>query len=143
MQTTNTFLYSAAATRRLLAIATRTVQIREFFYVVWVWVKGQRPTFIAKSRYKAEFVASRQRAARALSVLRQSPGHYGTVYTVTSSQPGQPAYQVEVAGTHIACTCEDWANQLDRFGKAACKHVYATLQHLGHETLAGYLNRDC
>ncbi|WP_146141123.1 hypothetical protein [Stenomitos frigidus] len=141
MQTSNTFLYSAAATRRLLANATRTIQIREFFYVVWVWVKGQRPTFISKRRYKTEFVASRQRAARALQVISQHHGYFGIVYTVTSSQPAQPAYQVEVAGTHIACTCEDWANQIDRFGKAVCKHGYATLQHLGHETLAAYLNR--
>lgn len=133
-------VYTKAATARLLQIATRIIkQVRYFWNAVWVWVAGQRPTFISKRRYTQEFVNSRKRTAATLRILGQRRSHFGTIYSAESSQPGNAPYQVEVCSDRISCTCEDWANQAERWGNAACKHVYRVLDHLGYSRLSDYL----
>lgn len=71
MVTAFNILYSAAAVRRLLGLgAWVEVQIREFAWVIWVWVKGRRPTFIGKARFRQHFVDWRRRQGAALVVAQ-------------------------------------------------------------------------
>ena len=54
MVTAFNILYSAAAVRRLLGLrSSAQVELKEFARVIWVWVKGQRPTFISKAVFQA------------------------------------------------------------------------------------------
>jgi len=137
MATRSHLLYSIAATRRMLGLSASTpVQIREFFRVIWVWVQGQRPTFISKSRFKAHFVEQRKAAAQSLKV---SPdGLVGDRFTVTNPQT-HSMYPVTCTPTQLACTCEDYTMQQQVFGRGCCKHGYAVLHYLGFNSLEAYL----
>lgn len=129
-------LYSAAAIRRLLNLPTSTtVQIREFGQVLWVWVKGQRPTFISKADLKQHFVERRQEDAKQLTVIdwRRTPERY-----TVSSQNGDKDYLVSCSHRELACTCTDYQRQLATFGRGCCKHGYAVLRHLGYSSLQAY-----
>ncbi|PSN19880.1 hypothetical protein C7271_04980 [filamentous cyanobacterium CCP5] len=136
MATRSNLLYSAAAIRRMLGLkASVPVHLREFFKVVWVWVKGQRPTFISKADLKAHFVEHRQDEARSLQVtdwLRTPPR-----YTVTNPASGAQ-YIVAERGDRLDCTCEDYHWQQQFFGRGCCKHGYAVLQYLGYDSLGQY-----
>jgi hypothetical protein len=37
------------------------------------------------------------------------------------------------------CTCDDFNNQLEFFGRGCCKHGYAVLNSLGCQSLEHYL----
>ena len=137
MATRSTILYSAAAVRRLLGLpASVPVQIREFLKVIWVHVKGQRPTFISKTELKAHFVEHRKEAAQALEVTDwlRSPA----CYTVTNPQSGSK-HQVTGHRDRLDCDCEDYRWQQQFFGRGCCKHGYAVLQYLGFESLRDYV----
>lgn len=137
MATRSTILYSAAAVRRILGLQQSVpVQLREFFKVVWVWVKGERPTFISKATLKAHFVEYRRAAAHTLEVIDwlRSPARY----TVTNPANGSQ-HLVEETSDGLECDCEDYHWQLHFFGKGCCKHGYAVLQYLGFESLQEYM----
>ena len=129
-------LYSAAAIRRLLDLpASATVQIKEFGQVLWVWVQGQRPTFVSKADLKQHFVQRRQAEAQKLTVVDwlRTP----ECYTVRSQQ-GDKDYWVTCTDGALRCTCADYQRQLTTFGRGCCKHGYAVLQHLGYSSLQTY-----
>jgi len=134
MVTAFNILYSAAAVRRLLGLgAWVEVQIREFAWVIWVWVKGRRPTFIGKARFRQHFVDWRRRQGAAL-VVTQDLDSFGVV------NPGkETVYRVEVRRDGVFCPCDDFNNQLEFFGRGCCKHGYAVLGFLGLSSLADYL----
>ncbi|MFM7530435.1 MAG: hypothetical protein ACKO63_18465 [Nodosilinea sp.] len=134
MVTAFNILYSAAAVRRLLGLGARVeVQIREFAWVIWVWVKGRRPTFIGKARFRQHFVDWRRRQGAAL-VVTQDLDSFGVV------NPGkETVYRVEARRDGVFCTCDDFNNQLEFFGRGCCKHGYAVLGFLGLSSLADYL----
>ena len=137
MATRSTLLYSAAAVRRLLGLpASAPVQVREFLKVVWVHVRGQRPTFISKTDLKIHFVERRKEDACSLEVTDwlRDPAHY----TVTNPQSGS---RHEVAGhrDRLACDCEDYHWQQRFWGRGCCKHGYAVLQYLGFDSLRSYV----
>lgn len=130
-------VYSAAAVRRLLGLGPATpVQMQEFAQVIWVWVKGQRPTFISKKALKAHFVQHRQREAAQLRVSDwlRNPGQF----TVTNGISGS-RHQVTTWRDRLECSCEDYHWQVQYFGRGCCKHGYAVLQYLGFESLRDYL----
>ncbi|MGF1570583.1 MAG: SWIM zinc finger family protein [Nodosilinea sp.] len=132
----STLLYSAAAVRRILGLSpSAPVQQREFFKVVWVWVKGQRPTFISKAQMKAHFVARRRAEARSLQVVvdPQHPCCATVINPATGSQ-----HRVTGEADRIACDCEDYHWQVQGFGRGCCKHGYAVLAHLGYDSLGDY-----
>jgi predicted nucleic acid-binding Zn finger protein len=138
MVTAFNILYSAAAARRLLGLqSSAPVQIREFFKVVWVWVKGQRPTFISKAVFKAHFADWRRSQARGLKVTERLA--MANHYTVRNLQKAT-AYVVEKRPDGLFCTCDDLNNQLEFFGRGCCKHGYAVLAHLGFSSLKDYLD---
>jgi len=130
-------LYSAAAIRRLLGLpGSATVQIREFGQVLWVWVKGQRPTFVSKADLKRHFVQRRQDDAKQLTVTDwlRTPERY-----TVRSQYGDKDYEVTAGpDDELVCTCADYQRQVQTFGRGCCKHGYAVLQHLGYSSLQDY-----
>lgn len=137
MVTSSNILYSVAAVRRILGVSRSVkVEIREFFKVVWVWVKGQRPTFISKQIFKQHFAEWRKAQSRALTVTSWlDKAHTFTVRNETRNT----FYVVETRSNGVFCTCEDFNNQLEFLGKGCCKHGYAVLTHLGFGSLRDYM----
>ncbi|MDB9526906.1 SWIM zinc finger family protein [Oscillatoria sp. CS-180] len=137
MATRSTFVYSAAAVRRLMGLPSSVpVQIREFLDVIWVWVKGDRPTFISKTDFKHHFVERRKEDARELEVtdwLRDPPR-----YTVTNPNSGSQHVVSEYAD-RLDCDCEDYRWQQQFIGRGCCKHGYAVLQYLGFDSLKTFV----
>jgi len=116
------------------------VQLREFFNVIWVWVKGQRPTFISKAEMKVHFVEHRKAQAEGLEVtdwLRDPPR-----FTVTNPESGS-RHLVTCLPDRVVCDCEDYHWQLEFFGKGCCKHGYAALAYLGYDSLRDYQKGHC
>jgi len=137
MATRSTFVYSAAAIRRLMGLpASVPVQIREFFNVVWVWVKGDRPTFVSKADLKRHFVERRKDDAQSLKVTDwlRTPARY----TVTNPETGSQ-YIVSEHRDRLDCDCEDYYWQQQFIGRGCCKHGYAVLQYLGFESLHDFI----
>lgn len=132
-----TILYSAAAVRRMLGLSPSTpVQIQEFFSVIWVWVKGRRPTFISKAKMKSHFVARRRVEAAQLQVTDwlRDPGQFTVTNPVSHAR-----HLVSCLSDRIECDCEDYHWQTHYFGRGCCKHGYAVLQYLGFESLQEYI----
>ena len=137
MVTRFNLLYSSSAVRRMLGLGqSSSVQIREFFRVIWVWVEGQRPTFISKQSFKAHFVAWRKGAAASLATTQDR--HRRNIYRVRNVCKGS-VYQVQLGSGYLLCSCEDFKNQAQFFGRACCKHGYAVLAQLGHGSLSDYI----
>ncbi len=136
MVTRTNILYSVSAVRRLLGLGDRvSIQIREFGWVIWVWVKGLRPTFISKKLFKKHFVDRRKAEARSLLVTRN-------VFNVNSytvrNENKDTVYNVSLTTNAAACECEDYRNQNQFFGRGMCKHGYAVLGQLGHNSLKDF-----
>ncbi|MGF1566856.1 MAG: hypothetical protein ACFCVD_02075 [Nodosilinea sp.] len=137
MLTAFNILYSAAAVRRLLGLkSSAPVEIKAFQKVIWVHVKGQRPTFISKAKFKAHFADWRKAQARSLKVTERLD--VANHYTVRNLHK-DTAYVVEKRPDGVFCTCDDLNNQLEFFGRGCCKHGYAVLAHLGFGSLHEYI----
>ncbi|NEQ46229.1 MAG: hypothetical protein F6K00_22880 [Leptolyngbya sp. SIOISBB] len=137
MATRSTLVYSAAAIRRMMGLpASVPVQLREFLDVVWVWVKGDRPTFVSKADFKRHFVERRQAAAESLTVIDwlSDPPRY----MVTNPETGSNHLVVE-QGDRLDCDCEDYQWQQRFIGRGCCKHGYAVLRYLGFDSLGDFL----
>jgi hypothetical protein len=140
MVTAQNILYSVSAARRILGVAHNgAIQIQPFAYVIWVWANGQRPTFISKKVFKQHFVDRRKAQASALQVAQRL--NVANQFTVRN-EAKDSVYVVQVLPTQLLCECEDFKNQQQFFGKAACKHVFATLNHLGFSSLADYIEAN-
>lgn len=140
MATRSTFVYSAAAIRRLMGLpASVPIQIREFFNVVWVWVKGDRPTFVSKAQLKRHFVEHRKEEAESLTVTDwlRDPARY----TVTNPKTGSK-HLVAEHGDRLDCDCEDYYWQQQFIGRGCCKHGYAVLQYLGYDSLREFITAN-
>lgn len=137
MVTQGNILYSAAAVRRMLGLSkSAQVTIREFFRVVWVWVKGQRPTFISKRLFKQHFAEWRKAQSRPLIV---TPWLDKARTLTVRNESRNTAYVVETRSDGVFCTCDDFNNQLEFWGRGCCKHGYAVLAHLGFGSLRDYM----
>jgi predicted nucleic acid-binding Zn finger protein len=140
MVTRKNILYSIAAVKRMLGLSDHAViVIREFGWVIWVWVKGLRPTFISKKAFKKHFVDRRKQEGKGLSVSEACDKSKFTV----SNPVKNSSYEVSVSENAIACECEDFSNQINFFGQGACKHIYSVLHQLGFGSLKDYLNNVC
>ncbi|MGD1862513.1 MAG: SWIM zinc finger family protein [Leptolyngbyaceae cyanobacterium] len=137
MATRSTFIYSAAALRRMMGLpASVPIQIREFVNAIWVWVKGDLPTFISKTDFKRHFVERRKADAEPLQVtdwLRDPPR-----YTVTHPATGSQHWVLK-REDRLDCDCEDYRWQQQFIGRGCCKHGYAVLQHLGFNSLQDFV----
>jgi hypothetical protein len=135
MVTQINILYSVAAVKRLLGLPNEAaVKIRKFFRVIWVWVKGRRPTFISKSKFHQHFVDRRRADAQDVNIRDLYDGSYAAFSIMSGRQ-----YRVIPDDRAIACNCEDYGNQLRFFGRGVCKHGYAVLAHLGYSSLKDYI----
>lgn len=136
MTTRSHLLYSAAAARRLLGLRPSTpVKIQEFFRVIWVGVKGRRPTFVPKSAFQQHFVDHRKLATQDLWVdpATDNPRRY-----FVHNRSNSSVQIVDCELDRLDCTCYDYGIQRQIFGKGCCKHGYAVLNHLGFASLRDY-----
>jgi hypothetical protein len=130
-------LYSASAVRRMFRIASGVaVVVKEWAFVVWIWVKGQRPRFISKKAFKAHFVAFRRQQSQGLQVTKQLLESQR--YTVRNLVK-ESVYEVYLYPDRISCSCDDFSNQVAFLGRGCCKHGYAVLSHCGFGSLAEYV----
>lgn len=135
--TVSNILFSAAAVRRLLGLSqSAKVQIQVWANVIWVWVKGKRPTFLSKQVFKAHFVEWRKLQARDLTVTKRLdvPNHY-----TVRNEAKNSVYILEARADGLFCTCDDFNNQLEFFGRGCCKHGYAVLVRFGFGSLSEYI----
>jgi hypothetical protein len=133
MVTSLNLVYSASAVRRLLGLsAFAPIEMHLFAEVVWVWVKGHRPTFISKAAFQAHFIERRQALAQYLAVTRNSNNH--NLFTVRNPSK-QSVYRVQLQFDALICQCQDYENQVQFLGQGCCKHGYAVLQYLGLDSL--------
>jgi E3 ubiquitin-protein ligase DOA10 len=136
MVTSTNILFSVAAVKRLLGLASDIqVQIREFFKVIWVWIKGKRPTFISKAKFTQHFVDRRKAQSKDIQAIQNSESKFTAFNPESGSR-----YSVDVSRSMIACSCEDYRNQITFLGRGCCKHGYAVLEFLGFSSLKDYLN---
>ncbi|MEM9163012.1 MAG: SWIM zinc finger family protein [Cyanobacteria bacterium P01_F01_bin.4] len=128
-------VYSAAAVRRILELPHHfPVKVEAFADVVWVWVKGQRPTFWPKQVFKQHFCRWRQRQARKIEVTKIRPNHFAA-----RSVGRESIYWLDTRADGIFCTCEDFHRQLSAWNRGCCKHCYAVLAYLEFDSLGDYL----
>jgi len=131
-------IYSASAIRRVLNLpSTARLQVQKWFRVIWVWVEGQRPTFLSKATLKRHFVEWRKAAAKALFVEH----FYDNIYYVSHPGEARSRRQVQVSHDGLKCQCEDFQAQVKEIGRGCCKHCYSILNYLGYDSLATYLSR--
>jgi hypothetical protein len=132
--TGNQLLYSLGAARRITGRAVQ--QVRVFRNAIWLHIEGERPTFLSKRHFKAHFVEWRIQRSHLLKVTqRLDQPHCFTVHNANRDT----AYYVEARPDGMYCTCDDFHNQLEFFGRGCCKHGYAVLNSLGCQSLEQYL----
>ncbi|WP_027250441.1 hypothetical protein [Planktothrix agardhii] len=144
-------VYSKAALSRALKINPKSiVRFEVWDKVIFVIVKGQRPTFVSKNLFKKEFVEFRQRNSKLVSII---PHAVSDKLFLAQSEGKAERHQVEIYQTYdnlikSRCVCEDYKNQLEnRFylkkelgtSDRSCKHQIALETFLGGN-LRDYVN---
>jgi hypothetical protein len=130
------FVYSKAAAARILDVPVYAIaRFENWAYVCFVQVKGQRPTFLGKKAFKQHFVDWRIQQGRSLCTAQVNQEHFRVVNPRKNT-----AYSVYLFEDGLDCECEDYKNQVLIFnGRACCKHNYAVLAWLGHNSLSDYV----
>jgi len=127
-------LFNASSTRRILGLAPSTqVKIQVWDKVIWVWVKGKRPTLISKKRYYQEF-----------SRYRKQGGEQVKVYFANGfkAEGAKETYSLDPQENYIDCNCFDMKQQKEVWGKGCCKHGYALLEMFGYKSLQDYVTKN-
>jgi hypothetical protein len=141
MVTNNNLIYSVSAVRRIFKVARDVhIKVKQFFKVIWVWIKGQRPTFISKRVFLQHFVDWRRLQGKCLKVTKRMDEP--NAFTVRNPARDS-AYIVRCYRTALACECEDYKNQSEFLpvnSGRCCKHGYAVLSSLGFDSLKSYIN---
>jgi predicted nucleic acid-binding Zn finger protein len=136
MVTRHNIIYSIAAAQRILGIKSGVYEIR-----VWAWVVLVRGLnfcrFMSKKAFLKHFADRRREEGKNIDLVidDQDDRHF-------TALGKKNFYQLHTTPIGVNCTCEDYSNQIQFFGKAVCKHGYAVLSHLGFNTLTEYLERD-
>jgi hypothetical protein len=136
MVTRNNLVYSIAAAQRILGIAQRVFEVREWAWVVLVRGPGFC-RFMSKKLFKKHFADRRREQAKSIDLVidNDNANHYTAL--------GKSSfYQLYARADRVTCTCEDYKNQSNILGRGICKHGYAVLNHLGYESLSDYIERD-
>jgi hypothetical protein len=149
MVTSSNFCYSISAAARILGVSVSAIAgFQVWTKVVWVWVKGCRPQFLSMEAFKQHFVERRRIESDSLQVFKSvMVGGYIVRNEKKDSQYICTPYSDSQgdAYSRIECSCEDFKNQVafNPLGLsrrvACCKHVYATLAHLGYTSLREYI----
>ena len=126
-------MYNLAVTRRILNLPTNAqVKIQIWHKVIWVHVKGQRPTFLSKKLFHEHFAQFRREGAKAVKI------YFANGF---KAQGTKEVYDLTPNDTHIECGCQDFANQKEAWGKGCCKHGYALLGMFGYSSLQEYVSK--
>ena len=114
------FAISKSAVSRILMVAKSKVRkVSEFFNAVWVWVQGQRPTFISKQAFIRDFRISRIDSSRDLQMVNLSTSKLFSKFTVYNPD-SDSYYSVCEAEGEWSCTCDDIVAHSK---KIPCKHI--------------------
>ncbi len=148
---TNNFIYSKSALARALKINPKSIVRFEIWdKVIFVIVKGKRPTFISKNLFKKEFIEFRQGGSKTVNII---PHAVSDKLFLAQSKGGGERHQVEIYQTYdnlikSRCVCGDYKKQLEnRFylkkelgtSDRSCKHQIALETFLGGN-LRDYVN---
>lgn len=141
------FFTKAAALRILQAqgIAARCVETLRVYkgavQVTYRTLNGRCSTFLSKTAFYSDFISFRQQGATTCTVKRWGAGSYQGRYEVFSGM-SEKIYTVELVAGTAMCGCPDYEEQRKQLGKAkvGCKHVLATLNHIGYGSLAEYID---
>lgn len=137
-------IFTKAAALRLLPHATKIEVIRVFkgsIQVTYLTRRGRCSTFLSKTAFFKDFVAFRYEGAKSVTVKRWTAGTYQCRYDCKSPN-GENTRTVDLSGGTATCSCPDYEQQYRQLGKArpGCKHVIATLKHVGYGSLAEYMD---
>jgi len=134
-------IFSKAAALRILKDAKRIEDIHLYNEAVQVTycTKGDHSsTLIPKQAFLQDFTAFRQQGAATVKVRPWASGRYTNHYECRSTDSDH-IHTVKLLGGTAICDCQDYERQMAELGTAECKHVYATLNYLGHASLEEYL----
>ncbi len=140
MPTTN-LIFSKAAALRILKDAKRieTIDIHDQAVQVTYSAKGDRSsTLIPKQAFFQDYITFRQQGAATIKVRPWASGSYTNHFECRSTDSDR-IHTVKLLGGTAICDCRDYERQMTELGTAECKHVYATLNYLGHASLSEYL----
>ena len=136
MVTRNNLVYSIAAAQRIIGIAQRIFEVREWAWVILVRGPGFCQ-FMSKKLFKKHFADRRRVEAQNIDIAidAQDASHYTAL--------GSSIYHLHAHDQGVSCTCEDFKNQVHILKREGiCKHGYAVLSHLGFDSLSDYVERD-
>ena len=140
----SSLFFTKAAALRILRFAKSIEAIRTFngtIQVTYLTKNGRCSTFLSKTVFYQDFVAFRQEGAKTIRVKRWGAGSYTNHYDCHSLMSDR-TYTVKLVAGLAMCECPDYEKQHQEFGKAktGCKHVLATLNHIGYSSLVEYMN---
>lgn len=136
--------FTKAAALRILPFARQIEAIRVFkgsIQVTYRTKNGRCSTFLSKTAFYSDFLTFRQQGAKSVMVRRWSAGSYTNHYECFSSK-SENIYTVKLIAGLAMCECPDYEKQHQELGKAkvGCKHIIATLNHVGYGSLVEYLD---
>jgi len=143
MISTNNYIYSKSALARVLGINPKLiVRLEVWASVVFVVIKGKRPTFVSKKVFKQEFINFRNNGYKLVTITPQAVSE---TWFLSKSKDSKDQHKLEIFTTHdnlikSRCDCEDYKNLKERrfylnreLGKIdlKCKHQLALESFLG------------
>lgn len=139
----SSLFFTKAAALRILRFATSVEAIRTFngtIQVTYLTKNGRCSTFLSKTAFYQDFIIFRQEGAKTIRVKRWGAGSYTNHYDCDSALSDR-IYTVKLVAGLAMCECPDYEKQHQELGKAkiGCKHVLATLNHIGYSSLAEYI----
>ncbi len=131
-----TLVFNRSAASRLLGCKPEEILKFEVWQsVIFVHVKGQRPTFLSKIRFYYDFASIRKQGAKHCKIEAPLAG-YPKQYSVISEGLDKRWHNVWMSRAYQSCDCCDFEEQKRLWGKGMCKHQYAVLDHLGCSSIA-------
>jgi len=137
----NNLIFSKAAALRILKDdnCIEAIQIHDRAVQVTYSAKGDHSsTLVPKQKFFQDFIAFRQQGAAAIKVRPWASGSYTNHFECRSADSDR-IHTVKLLGGTAICDCRDYERQMAELGTAECKHVYATVNYLGHASLSEYL----
>jgi hypothetical protein len=140
----SSLFFTKAAAARILPFATRIEAVRVFkgaIQVTYLIKNGRCSTFLSKTSFYQDFAVFRQESAKNCTVRRWGAGSFTHHYECFSAK-SERIYTVKLVAGLALCECLNYKEQDRQLGKAkpGCKHVLATLNHVGYGSLAEYMD---
>ncbi len=137
----NNLIFSKAAALRILKDAKRieAIHVHDKAVQVTYSAKGDHSsTLIPKQAFFQDSITFRQQGAATVKVRPWAAGSYTNHFECRSADSDR-IHTVKLLGGTAICDCRDYERQMVELGIAECKHVYATVNYLGHASLEEYL----